>query len=101
MRGVHIENGEKRHIFGIWMDGSIVQDNIKTYYRNGTVSQRGPFGQTLVHCNFGWEGVADGYYYDGIFDLSKGPVMPEDSDAGTPASRYYKDLSIFTYTLVL
>ena len=50
---------------------------------------------------FGWEGVADGYYYDGIFDLSKGPVMPEDSDAGTPASRYYKDLSIFTYTLVL
>ena len=37
----------------------------------------------------------------GIFDLSKGPVMPEDSDAGTPASRYYKDLSIFTYTLVL
>ena len=40
-------------------------------------------------------------YYDGIFDLSKGPVMPEDSDAGTPASRYYKDLSIFTYTLVL
>lgn len=26
MRGVHIENGEKRHIFGIWMDGSIVQD---------------------------------------------------------------------------
>lgn len=100
MRGVHIENGEKRHIleFG-WM--ALSYKIHKTYYRNGTVSQRGPFGQTLVHCNFGWEGVADGYYYDGIFDLSKGPVMPEDSDAGTPASRYYKDLSIFTYTLVL
>ena len=92
---------KKRHIF--WnLDGWLYRTRyIKTYYRNGTVSQRGPFGQTLVHCNFGWEGVADGYYYDGIFDLSKGPVMPEDSDAGTPASRYYKDLSIFTYTLVL
>ena len=101
MRGVHIENGEKKAHF--WnLDGWLYRTRyIKTYYRNGTVSQRGPFGQTLVHCNFGWEGVADGYYYDGIFDLSKGPVMPEDSDAGTPASRYYKDLSIFTYTLVL
>ena len=101
MRGVHIENGEKKAHF--WnLDGWLYRTRyIKTYYRNGTVSQRGPFGQTLVHCNFGWEGVADGYYYDGIFDLSKGPVMPEDSDAGTPAPRYYKDLSIFTYTLVL
>ena len=101
MRGVHIENGEKKAHF--WnLDGWLYRTRyIKTYYRNGTVSQRGPFGQTLVHCNFGWEGVTDGYYYDGIFDLSKGPVMPEDSDAGTPASRYYKDLSIFTYTLVL
>lgn len=49
----------------------------------------------------GGKELQTGYYYDGIFDLSKGPVMPEDSDAGTPASRYYKDLSIFTYTLVL
>lgn len=43
MRGVHIENGEKKAHF--WnLDGWLYRTRyIKTYYRNGTVSQRGPF----------------------------------------------------------
>ncbi|HBO87107.1 MAG TPA: hypothetical protein DEG12_02230 [Alistipes sp.] len=27
----------------------------------------------LIHCNFGWGGTANGYYYYGAFDLRNGP----------------------------
>lgn len=36
--------------------------------------------KNMVHCNFGWGGGGDAYYYSGIFDASKKPVEPGQPD---------------------
>ena len=74
---------------------------IKTYYRNGSTSQEGPYPQTLVHCNYGWKGSSDGYYSSGVFDLNFGPIEKEkgDNPSNSKPTRYYRyDLEIITYT---
>ena len=35
-----------------------------------------------VHCNFGWDGICDGYYSFGVFDLSKRYVRDLDESVG-------------------
>lgn len=40
----------------------------------------------LVHCNFGWGGVADGYYSPGVFDTSNGPEAHDYVDRNTGKS---------------
>ncbi len=32
----------------------------------------------LFHCNWGWDGWCNGYYYSKVFDLSEGPIINED-----------------------
>lgn len=34
------------------------------------------------HCNFGWGGIANGYYLGKIFDTSQGPIMEEENEGG-------------------
>lgn len=73
---------------------------VKTYYRNGTTSQEEPFGQTLIHCNFGWTGQGNGYYGIGVFDLRHTPGDLEDGlDENTPPRGvlFNMDLRIITY----
>ena len=36
------------------------------------------FGTHYYLCNFGWGGIADGYYLSTVFDINKGPVFDED-----------------------
>lgn len=102
VRGDRInEKGERKgHAWNL--DGWLYRTRyIKTYYRNGTTSLEGPFPQTLVHCNYGWNGSQDGYYPSGIFDLHIGPVEIESGvDSPTkPFDRYYSiDVQIITYT---
>ena len=36
------------------------------------------FGTHYYLCNFGWRGIADGYYLSTVFDADKGPVYDED-----------------------
>ena len=57
--------------------------------------------QTLMHCNFGWNGVADGYYFVGMFNTLSGRVDREPSDNTERGGSLYDDtLKIFTYTEV-
>ena len=54
--------------------------------------------QTLMHCNFGWNGVADGYYFVGMFNTLSGRVDREPSDNTERGGSLYDDtLKIFTY----
>ena len=46
--------------------------------------------QTLVHCNFGWDGDKNGYYYSGKFEAYKGPVTRETDTTTTGISYYYQ-----------
>lgn len=55
-----------------------------------------------MHCNFGWRGDKDGYYYIGIFDTQNGPQLQEPGDHVSYGSAgvYDDNLKIITYTEV-
>lgn len=42
--------------------------------------------QTLVHCNWGWQGMSNGYFASGIFDLRNAPKITESYDNSTPVA---------------
>lgn len=63
-----------------------VRDKYK--YENGTLKSTSEEYEHLVHCNFGWDGVRNGFYYSGQFDTNAGPETksaPMDSEG----TRYY------------
>ena len=37
--------------------------------------------RTLLHCNFGWKGSYDGYYYSGVFEIGSGPEYNQYPDS--------------------
>lgn len=49
---------------------------LMTYNKVGTDNPY--FGTHYYLCNFGWRGIADGYYLSTVFDINKGPVYDED-----------------------
>ena len=53
--------------------------------------------QRLVHCNFGWEGSHDGYYYVGAFNTAKSPVTLGVSSTGP--NDFSNDNEIMMYML--
>ena len=76
---------------------------IKTYYRNGTtsISSKEQVPQTLIHCNFGWNGLCNGYYFSGSFNTTTKTVDQEsgiDNVEGTQDGNYTDDLRMITYT---
>ena len=61
---------------------------IKASYQDDTYStelQRqviNEYEQYYYHCNYGWEGDADGYYLGKLFCPSQGPEMAEEGEGG-------------------
>lgn len=52
----------------------------------------------LVHCNFGWNGWCDGYYYSGIFDTNEGPIDITRSSEGVDGYfKYYLRMNTGIY----
>lgn len=47
-------------------------------------------GHIRVHCNFGWRGLHDGYYFPGIFDTNAGPDLVDTVDKQSYQSRASK-----------
>jgi hypothetical protein len=46
--------------------------------------------ELIVHCNFGWDGMCDGYYQSDMFDLSKPAVdYDEKLDESVPLNPPY------------
>ena len=41
------------------------------------------YSDYFYHCNFGWDGNANGYYAGDIFRLNEGPAMLDDIDTVT------------------
>ena len=47
--------------------------------------------RSLVHCNWGWRGMCNGYYYTKLFDLKRGAVLDDDGNTLTdPSTRNLK-----------
>ncbi len=56
----------------------------------------------MLHCNYGWGGICDGYYTDGLFDTTQrrtgGQIDTGVGDyAYTGSSNYTEDFKMITY----
>ena len=51
----------------------------------------------MIHCNFGWGGTANGYYYYGAFDLRNGPEAGYDGEDTSSSSDKYYDMGEYKY----
>jgi hypothetical protein len=77
------------------IDGSVTQTRTVKTYRNGVYYSTSTESRSMLHCNFGWGGVADGYYYSNVFNPKEGPVDRESNESSyeethPKSGRYYK-----------
>jgi hypothetical protein len=62
------------------IDGSVNQTQEVKVYRDGEYCETFENDRYLIHCNFGWGGFCDGYYFHDVFDLNNGPVAKDGTD---------------------
>ena len=82
-------------------DGWMYRSRIRyATYDSGFKRQEGTDDQLLMHCNFGWGGMCDGYYFFGAFDTVHDPVAREEDDTDPNHHQYLFDIDpqIITYT---
>ena len=59
----------------VWIiDAVLERKRTVSTYRSTMLVAQGTQYEYLVHCNWGWNGSRDGYYYSGAFDTNNGPV---------------------------
>lgn len=61
-------------------------------YINGEKNSTQTQYQRLVHCNFGWEGEHNGYYYSADFNTNEDPVLKSTNVSNDQESGYYQYL---------
>lgn len=94
-------NGTNGHTWVI--DGYLDQFRTGSRYGAETGKYYGPAGsqsRILVHCNWGWGGLSDGYYYAGVFATNEGPVIYDEiSLQGESDGDYDSFYRIVTYEI--
>lgn len=93
--------GGNRHAWVI--DGSMTQRrSVQKMVNSAPSGSPTTEERFLLHCNFGWGGVADGYYFSDLFDPGKGPVATDPnvdlSTPGTAAGHYKNDMKVIKYS---
>lgn len=65
------------------LDGQLSQERLIKFYnsRREEVFRKTEI-RNLVHCNFGWSAVADGYYVEGLFNTAWGRELLDRNDSG-------------------
>ena len=82
-------------------DGWMYRSRIRyATYDSGYKREEGKDEQLLMHCNFGWSGICDGYYFFGVFDTVHDPVDRANGDNASGHHEYLFDVNpqIITYT---
>lgn len=84
------------------VDGYIrYQLEIEKKTDKGVVIEKSNERKELLHCNFGWQGLCDGYYTSSIFDTGSSPEERDDKDTNLnkdkDPSKYTWLFSIITY----
>lgn len=75
------------------IDQKITQKRTVSYYHNDEFLRSVPQERTLVHCNWGWDGSKNGYYFNKAFDTNKGPESATRAENGASwegVDRYYR-----------
>lgn len=62
------------------IDGYMKQTRTKTIRNGSSILSTSTENRTLVHCNFGWWGRANGYYEFKVFDTTNGPVAFDEDN---------------------
>lgn len=70
-----------------WVIDQCIHQEQKLY--NGKGEYVMTDNRILVHCNWGWGGTDDGYYFDGVFDTNKGPQDITKSQTYWEGIAYY------------
>ena len=73
------------------IDGYIMRDYVSS---NGVVDK----SQTLVHCNWGWHGVCNGYFTSGIFKTDE-VVLPDNLSSEQRYRNYNMAINTITYDI--
>jgi hypothetical protein len=72
------------------VDGCIgYRQLVRVYNSNEVLLREYYLYRNLVHCNWGWEGVCDGYYETSVFDLNNGAIIPDEGTSGTTKTFCY------------
>ena len=81
-----------------WVVDTILHQrrNIYTYRYDGVLLKTEYEQRELLHCNWGWWGAEDGYYFSGAFNPSAGPVLDSDSYTGTCPYNFAYNLRMIT-----
>lgn len=84
------------------VDGYIqYQLEIERKTDKGVVIEKSKERKELLHCNFGWRGLCDGYYTSSIFDTGSSPKERDEKDTNTESAKdspkYTWIFSIITY----
>ena len=94
------QSGKSRKPSGghAWVIDGYYVINIKEYqveYKDSTYNEEletkliNESMKYYFHCNFGWQGeLANGYYLDGLFDTSNGPVALSDQEQEYTSNQY-------------
>ena len=72
------------------IDQVLTRKRNKTTYVDGVKQGTSVEYEHLVHCNFGWNGLDNGYYYSGTFDTNAGPVTRGSTTTTYGESYYYQ-----------
>lgn len=68
----------------IWLlDGMIYQYRYKKEIRNNAVVGQTKETRQFIHCNYGWQGLCDGYYNIDLFNVGDGPIIKDPIDSGS------------------
>lgn len=83
------------------IDGYIkqIRYGIKVGEKTGKVYGERHETREFIHCNWGWDGNHDGYFYPGVFDTSKPASYQENGEAPSGDKHYSYPIRIITYTI--
>lgn len=57
--------------------------------------------EVLVHCNWGWDGLYNGFYYSGVFNLSNGAIITDINYGDISASGVNNNYNIMFSTVLI
>ena len=89
------EKNLKGHAWVI--DGyAMKQSKYIIYRRYTTVEETNTLGGFYLHCNFGWEGIGNGYYIGNIFDTGNSEKLDDEELIDSNPSRFDWGFGIVT-----
>lgn len=85
-----MEQKRQKDVRYIWINrrtDKVIRESSATFYEY----------RNLVHCNWGWDGISNGYYHSGVFDTNSTPPLPSGTRNSEGTSGHYQyDLEIYT-----